>query len=71
MRYLLAIALLLIVLAVGIWDVYVTAKGQQGETVSVVIHQWSLTYPVLPLLLGLVLGHVFWPNVGVTIVTAR
>lgn len=71
MRFVLAAALLVIVLCAGIWDIYVTAKGQPLETVSVVLHQWSLMYPVLPLLVGVIIGHIFWPNVGVTIIAPK
>lgn len=63
MRYTLAGSLLTMVFMVGLWDIYVVAKGDYHDTVSSVIHHWSLMYPVLPLTLGLVLGHIFWPQV--------
>lgn len=72
MRYWLAASLLVIVLLAGVWDIWVTASGTPEETVSAVLHQWSLAYPVLPLALGIILGHIFWPHawarqVGITV----
>lgn len=67
MRYFLAIALLVIMMLSGIWDVYAIAVNHPLDTVSRVLQDWSLKYPVLPMALGIILGHIFWPQNSVTI----
>lgn len=42
------------------WDVYCSFWLSGSNTVSAVIREWSQRWPVLPLLVGLVLGHLFW-----------
>lgn len=64
MRVVLALLLLLAVFLSGVWDLIVVAKGHPEDTVSVTLHQWSLLYPILPLAVGIIVGHIFWPNVG-------
>lgn len=66
MRYWLAAGLLLTCTACGLWDVVVVSRGSR-DTVSNVLHEWSLMYPILPLAIGLLLGHIFWPNQSVQI----
>ncbi len=65
MRYALAAALLLVVVLAGLWDIWVISMGRQADTVSAVLHQWSLQFPILPLIVGLLLGHIFWPSPGI------
>lgn len=57
----LAIALLVILFVVGIWDIYASYWIGSGNTVSYLIQSWSLQFPALPLLVGFLLGHLFWP----------
>ena len=59
----LAIAFLAVCFAVGVYDVYVTYLQGSDETVSTVLGRWGAQFPVLPLMIGLVLGHVFWPRI--------
>lgn len=61
MQHLLAIMLLALGLLIGAWDVSVTYRGHSGDTVSRIIQSWSVKWPVLPLVFGVLLGHVFWP----------
>lgn len=61
MRYVLAAGLLGLVVLAGLWDIWVTSRGNANETVSAVLHSWSLQFPILPLIVGLLLGHIFWP----------
>lgn len=67
MRVVLAFTFLLVTFAVGVWDIYAVAKGRPEDTVSVTLHAWSIIYPILPLAIGLVIGHIFWPTVSVTV----
>lgn len=62
MRVWLAVAFLLAGLIVGIWDVFVTARGEPGNTVSSTLYEWSIAYPILPFVLGVITGHLFWPH---------
>lgn len=57
---LLAAFLLIALLVVGVWDIYATTSSGRWASVSDVITDWSRVYPVLPLLVGLVMGHIFW-----------
>lgn len=45
---------------VGVWDITAYATGQESSTVSSVFRAWSHAFPQLPLLVGLLLGHLFW-----------
>jgi hypothetical protein len=62
MRIWLSIALLCAGLAVGLWDVYATAKNQPSDTVSATLYDWATRWPILPFLLGVIVGHLFFPH---------
>jgi hypothetical protein len=47
----------------AVWDVYAMIRYGPEATITHVIGNWSAVYPVLPLTVGLVLGHLFWPRV--------
>jgi len=50
-----------VLIAVGVYDVVAGALGGHRATVSFVVQAWSQQYPVLTLLAGIVIGHLFWP----------
>lgn len=50
-----------VLLAVGIYDVIAGHFGGHKATISYVIQGWSQQYPILTILSGIVLGHLFWP----------
>ena len=54
-----AVFLLIALTLVGVWDIYVMAKGQEDFTISSLLREWSRLMPVFPFLAGLILGHVF------------
>lgn len=56
-----AFFLLVGILVVGAWDVYALFFLPPGATVSAVVQDWSHRYPILPAIVGLVVGHIFWP----------
>jgi hypothetical protein len=60
LQYLLAIMIYVVIISVGIWDIYVAASGNPEDTVTLIVRQWSSEFPVLPLMTGLVIGHLFW-----------
>lgn len=47
-------------LAIAIFDVWVIIKHGKQESVSAHIIRGSKKYPLLVLLFGIVLGHLFW-----------
>jgi len=59
-----AVAALLLVsfMAVLVWDTYAAYTTPQLSSVSEIIQDWSRRFPALPLIVGLVLGHLFWPT---------
>lgn len=62
MRYILATLLLANVVGAGLWDIIATYRGDTHDTVSTTLREWSIAWPVLPLLVGVIIGHIFWPN---------
>jgi len=62
MRYGLAALMLISALIVGAWDIVAVARGTPADTVSRTMLDWSAIYPVLPLVIGIILGHTFWPQ---------
>lgn len=61
-RIVLSGCLLIALACAGAWDIYAAYRGQGVEPVSVVIQDWSRRWPILPLLVGVLLGHLFWPS---------
>ena len=51
-----------VVLLIGLWDIVIIQVGGKDASVSNVAIQWAKENPVITLVLGVVLGHIFWPN---------
>jgi hypothetical protein len=65
----LAVTLLVVLGCAGVlaaYDVYLNAQGGLANTISHRALQAARQYPVIPLVLGLavglLLGHLFWPQ---------
>jgi len=43
------------------YDVFAYLYGHDS-TISQVIYSWSIKFPLLPLAVGVLMGHFFWPN---------
>jgi hypothetical protein len=56
----LALAMLLSLGAVGIFDIVMTFGSAPGQTVSDYIHRWSQQFPLLPFLAGMLAGHLWF-----------
>jgi hypothetical protein len=56
----LAIALHVLVGLIVAWDLYASFGGYPQYTVSAILTGWAEGRPILPLVLGIVLGHLFW-----------
>lgn len=51
-----------VVLWIG-WDVYVAFfNNEPGDTISRVVLEWSQAWPIIPLAVGVVAGHLWWPQ---------
>src|SRR6476660_1434960 len=57
-----SVLLLCFVLAVGVFDFIALQSNGRLMTISQVIQGWSSQYPLIPLLTGVVLGHLFFPT---------
>jgi hypothetical protein len=51
--------LLAVILLIGFWDVWVGAAYGEPWTVSYQLSAWARRWPVLPLLIGILIGHLF------------
>lgn len=55
-------AVVVVLLLVGVWDVYLALTRIQGETPSDIILQFLQRYPVIAVLIGVLIGHLVWPQ---------
>ena len=47
------------ILAIG-YDVIADRQGGVSATISRVVREYAHQYPLIPLLVGILLGHLFW-----------
>jgi hypothetical protein len=59
-QYLVAALFLVMCLMVAIFDLYATRAWGSESTVSWIVRNWSAHYPILPFMLGMLAGHLFW-----------
>lgn len=52
--------LAVVCIALAIWDLY--ARKQPEGTISEVLLSSARNSPLLPLFVGILLGHLFWPQ---------
>lgn len=59
-QHYIALAMLVILAVVGVYDI--AASGSQGrlDSVSSAVREWSARWPILPLAVGVLIGHLFW-----------
>jgi uncharacterized protein YjeT (DUF2065 family) len=55
-----ALALVIVATGVAVYDVFATFTPDRWRTASDVIGEWSIRWPILPFLAGLLTGHLFW-----------
>ncbi len=51
-----------IIAVITIWDVAVVLMGRPDTTIGAVILKLSKEHPMIPFTLGVLIGHLFWPN---------
>lgn len=57
------VALILAAIVIlGGWNIYAAANAQSGDTISEIVLSASLRRPIIPFVVGVVCGHLFWPQ---------
>ena len=49
------------ILLIG-WDIYVAGNRMPGDTISELLLDFSIKHPIIPFILGVLVGHLFWPQ---------
>lgn len=59
-----AAVLFVCALVVGVWDIFVAVHigTSAGATVSELMLSWASRHPIVPFAMGVVVGHLFWPQ---------
>ncbi len=52
--------LVLTALAVVVYDTWALAYRNETWTITYVLRGWSSDFPILPLIIGILLGHIFF-----------
>lgn len=58
------IILITAVVALSLYDIVALINGGSEATISRITLSYSKEYPVIPFAVGVVCGHLFWPNKG-------
>lgn len=55
---------ILVVVTVGliVWDIYAGTNRERRDTISVVILGYAKRWTIIPFALGVVMGHLLWPQ---------
>jgi len=48
-----------VVLLIG-WDIYVYFVGENVDMITAVVWNTSRDHPIVPFMVGVVMGHLFW-----------
>lgn len=52
------------IVVIFIYDAWLRHRGGDPATFSHRIALWSMRYPLIPAMFGILIGHLFWPNRG-------
>lgn len=63
MRYTLFWSVWALMSVVALWDFLAIVSGRSDDTVSRIFLDWSQANPIFPFLVGLLSGHLFWPQI--------
>jgi hypothetical protein len=61
-RHITILILIVVTLLLIAWDVYAYLAAGSQATISRVVLDWAGHHPVLPFLIGVVAGHLLWPQ---------
>lgn len=50
------------IVVLGGWDIYVAVNDANGDTISEIVLAASVQRPIIPFVLGVICGHLFWPQ---------
>lgn len=50
------------IIIIVLWDVSVVLMGRPETTISAVLLQLAKDNPIISFAMGVVVGHLFWPN---------
>lgn len=57
-----AILLLVITMTILIFDTYAAFSAGAVDSVSTVLYHWAQRWPIIPLVVGILIGHLFFPT---------
>ncbi len=60
--YVVSIGFILMFMLVGVYDLLAIMSKGKLESVTSHIQAWSQEFPLLPFVLGAIIGHLFWPS---------
>jgi len=60
-RVVLASLVHVVLLLIAAWDLTAAATNHPELSVSALTQRWAIENPVLPLAVGVIMGHLFWP----------
>ena len=58
-RITVAVLVLSVALLIG-WDLVVICNETPGDTISEMLYSAARRWPIIPLCVGMILGHIFW-----------
>lgn len=61
-QFVLALLVVGLFAAVGVWDVVCYIDHQPDKTVSNIIGTWATEYPMFTFAAGALAGHLLWPR---------
>jgi len=61
-RFATQVVLLIVAALLGAYDIWAIATAGYDASISVVVLDWSRRAPVLPFAVGVLAGHLFWPQ---------
>jgi len=59
-----SMVLISVILIIFLYDAIALMFWDHTYTISYVVKSWSRYFPILPLVVGICLGHLFWPVVS-------
>lgn len=62
MRTWLSLLMLSFLAVVWVYDLAMVIRQEPASTVSATMLEWSQVWPILPFLMGVVIGHLLWPQ---------
>ncbi len=55
----------IVAIIITLYDIWMLWRRGYEATISWVLLTWSRKYPIIAFMLGVLAGHIFWPNMVV------